>query len=219
MVNAGQQVGQERDAAEATVPVFATPVRREGERAILVSERSAVWDRPSVAAMVERDRQGEEMFEVGALGPMPTTWTGELVHCRLTSVDALCRQLPRVSVPATYRSFLGALQPQEAGVLRKPISAEDADRIDWTLARVFNWPEDDRAVLMGFMSGRSMRKVAKIVQHLKTQYGIGRGGNKTTVAKRYRALTAQMADEWNRSDVPIDRGTREAWLAASTRGR
>lgn len=219
MVKLGQEAGQERDAAEASVPRFATPVRREGERAILVSERSAVWDRPSPALAKSGAGHGDETYMVGALGPLPSTWTGELVHCRLLSVDAACRQLPRIMVPATYRSFLGALQPEEAGVARRPMTAEDADLIDWTLARIYAWPEDDRAVLMGFMSGRSMRKVAKIVERLKTQHGIGRGGNKDTVGKRYRVLTARMAQEWTASDVPIDRATREVWLAASTRGR
>lgn len=43
---------------------------------------------------------------------------------------------------------------------------------------------------------------------------MGKGANKDSVGKRYRDMTATMADEWNQAREPIDGGTRETWMTA-----
>jgi hypothetical protein len=180
-----------------------------------VSERSAVWDRratplPAVGA--------DNAFDVGALGPMPTEWTADLVHCRLLSVDALARRLPRVKVPAHYRSFLGDLQPQDAAPGRmKPLSSDEEQRLDWTLARIYSFGPIDRAVLMGVMSGRSLQTVSKITLAIaaRGEAAGDKGLKKPSVAYRYRRNTEMLAQSWQLLNLRIDDGTIECWQAAS----
>lgn len=95
--------------AEGVVSVPWTPIDRGDARAILISERSARFDRrmPSLPALDEAP-----IVDAGALGPMPMEWTADLVHCRLLTVDAIARRLPRVRLPASYRSFLGRRMPR-----------------------------------------------------------------------------------------------------------
>jgi len=74
-----------------------------------------VFDRPLPALQ----QQAEEPEIVTALGPLPTQWTWDLVHCRLLSVHAIACILARVLVPATYRSWLGtcSLRRRRIGIV------------------------------------------------------------------------------------------------------
>lgn len=211
MTNTGTAAVQKRDtpvqadeAAQIGTPWQPRP--DDGSRAVLVSERRAVFlrkaDTPVYAELPE---------EVTGLGPMPTDWTWDLVHCRLVSVHALFVRLPPPRVPALYRSFLGNLQPQEAGPLRRPLSPAEDARLNWTWDRLFCWSEIDRAVLMGVMSGKSLSMISKITFAIAARHG-GDPLRKTAVHKRYRRNTTTMAEEWKAARVPVDEATCETWL-------
>jgi hypothetical protein len=220
MVKVGQEVGRCRDGAgrsevapEVVVSVPWAPVDRGDARAILVSERSARFDRrmPSLPPLSEAPVVG-----LGALGPMPMEWTWDLVHCRLLSVYAIACRLPRVSLPANVRSILGLMQPQDAAPgPRRVLTDDDTRRLDWTLTRLAAWSEIDRAVLMGIMSGKSVREVSKSTIAIAARFG-SKGLQKSAVHDRYRRNTTIMAAEWNGAGEPIDEVTRECWLIAST---
>ena len=190
MGNNAERSETEDCAAEGVVSVPWAPLDRGDARAILVSERSARFDRrmPSLPPIDEAPG-----VDVGALGPLPTDWTWDLVHCRLLSVHAIAKQLPRAAVPSTYRSFLGAMQPEEAIAVRhKPLTAEATERFDWTFSRLYAWSERDRAVVMGVMAGLSLRKIAKITTILAARIGC-EPLSKSSISRHYRALTTTMA--------------------------
>lgn len=220
MVKAGQTVGRERDKAEPSVPVamqadavqFPWTPRTDDRRAILVSERATVFDRPAEAvakALVQPEIET-------AMGPLPSQWTFDLVHCRLLAVHAMACELPRVHVPPTYRSFLGNLQPSEAGRRRRVLTDEDTRRFDWTMSRVDAFAEIDRVVIKGVMSGHSLADVAKASVVWARRFG-GSGLSKTSVHRRYRTVTTMMAAEWADLGEAIDLDTREVWLDRASR--
>jgi hypothetical protein len=220
MAKAGQTMGQERDEvgltakADEIVSVPWVALDRGDTRAILISERSARFDRrmPSLPPIEEAP-----VVDVGAFGPMPIEWTWDLVHARLLSVDAIARQLPRVRLPAVYRSFLGELQPQDAVPGRQRVlTDEHTKRLDWTMTKLHAWSEIDRAVLMGVMSGRSLNKIVKIIAGIVARRG-GEALQRSAVHKRYRRNTTAMAEDWNREGVPVDADTRECWLNVASK--
>lgn len=197
MVKSGTAPVQERDAA-------VQPDR--AARAVLVSDRHAVWLNPLAPI--------EEVEQAGASrrGPMPTQWTHDLVHCRLVAVNALTRALPRLAMPSELRSFLTAMQPQEAAPGRRRVLTDaDTQLIDWTMTRIWLWSEIDRAVLMGFMTGTKPETISRITFEIAARRG-GTGIKRPTVYKRYRQLTTVMAEEWKQVGEPIDNVTRECWL-------
>ena len=213
MTKSGTEPVRQRDEAVQPPLVTKTPVRGPDERAVLLSERSAVWDRRAspLPPIVEPD------YEVGALGPMPSDWTADLVHCRLVCVAALARRLPRVKVPPTYRSFLGGLQPQDAVAGRhRPLTDEEATIFDWTMARLYLWSEIDRAVVMGVMAGHKLKQISAVTFGIAARHG-GTPLKKSAVHKRYHRRTAMMADEWKAARVPVDAATRECWLNVASK--
>lgn len=211
MIKVVTETVQERDAAVRSSSII--PGRGPDERAVLVSERSAVWDRrsPGLPPLVD------DAVDLGPLGAMPESWAHDLVHCRLVRVSALMRRLPRAKVPAGYRSLLGLLQPEEPGIAPRPLSTEEERCLDWTWARVNAWSDTDRAIVMGMMSGQSLRKIAKITQRLAWVYGIGKAIGKDTVRSRYLEICRTMAAEWIGAGEQIDRATRECWLALASK--
>jgi hypothetical protein len=213
MGNNAERSENEEVEAEGVVSVPWASVDRGDARAILVSERSARFDR----RMPSLPPDGEApVVDVGALGPMPMEWTADLVHCRLLTVDAIARRLPRPRLPASYRSFLGEMQPQDdaAPGRRRVLTDDDTRRFDWTMTRLAAWSEIDRAVLMGVMTGRSATQVSKITFGIAARFG-GKGLKRSTVQDRYRRNTTIMAAEWNAVGEPIDDDTRQCWLIAS----
>lgn len=231
MSRMGHKVGLKRDARDATVPavpavgfdpfeVRTVPWQpRAGDddrRAILASERSAVFDRPSADVLKAREEEGEAATspDVGALGPVPNDWTPDLVHCRLVSVYWLCAELPRIQWPMQYRSVLEQLQPatMTAPGRRRVLSGTDMDRIDWTLSCVCRCREDDQLILRGFMAGLSLRDIAEELRRLRSHgIGLGKGVGKDAVLRRYRALAASLAEQWSAHREPIDADTRRVW--------
>lgn len=210
MVKAGQAAGQKRDDPVVTVPW--TPRADDGRRAILTSERSAVFERPMPAP--SDDDPGDVVDEAAPFEPMPEHWTSDLVHCRLVSVYWLCANLPRIQWPAQYRSVLEQLQPatEAAPGRRRVLSSEDMDRIDWTLACVCRHREDDQLILRGFMAGLSLRDIAEELQRLRAHgIGLGKGVGKNAVGRRYRTLLANLAEQWIATGEPIDTDTRRVW--------
>ncbi|WP_425065105.1 hypothetical protein [Reyranella sp.] len=210
MSEAVQEPVQRRDGAGQAPLVTKQVVRGPDERAVQVTERHVVWDRP----VVHPPTIDEPAFDVGALGPIPTEWTHDLVHCRLIAVDRMARRLSPVKVPSDYRSFLGVFQPQEASVRRAPLTPEEVVRFDWTWTRISRWPERDRAIIMGIMAGHSVRDVEKVLAR-----GAAKGRfdalKRSGISKRYKAIRTEMAREWIGLREVIDLDTREAWLSTS----
>lgn len=180
-------------------------------RAVLVTPRHAVFDRklPLPATSVAPDAV------VGGLGQLPTEWTPELVHCRLLSVAAMARRLPRVRLPADVRSFLGELQPQDVAFGRpEPLTEDQSQRFDWTMARLYAWGDINRAILMGVMMGRSFETISKITLVIEGRTG-SKGLKRSGIYKRWRTVAATMAEEWNAVGEPIDEATRACWVDRS----
>ena len=117
-----------------------------------------------------------------------------------------------MKVPATYRSFLGELQPQDAAPrLDRGLSAEEAQLVDWTLARLSAWGSIDKAVLMGVMAGKSFKTISKVTFGIARREG-GSGLAKTSVQRRYHRNTRIMAEAWQLLGLPIDGATQKCWL-------
>jgi hypothetical protein len=213
MVKTG--TASERDRNEPVQPET-RPIesfRGHGERAVLVSERHAVWDRRADALPAAAD----PVYDLGPFGPMPTEWTADLVHCRLLYVNALARRLPRARVPAGYRSYLSELQPQEAArAPLKALSSEEEKRLDATLAQLQAFGSIDKAVLMGMMAGCKPATISKVTFGIAAREG-GSGIKRPTVYKRYQRSLQAIAEEWNRLSVSIDDGTRTCWLNEASR--
>jgi hypothetical protein len=182
--------------------------REQGERAVLVIERHAVWDRRADALPVV----AEPAFDLGPFGPMPAEWTPDLVHCRLLNANVLARQLPRAKAPTSYRSFLGELQPQDATSLpMKALTSEEEKRLDATLARLQSFGSIDKAVLMGMMAGCKPATISKVTFGIAAREG-GSGLKRPTIYKRYQRNLQVIAESWNKLSVPIDDGTKNCWL-------
>lgn len=216
MIKAGQtsgtEVGQnfeESHLAQSALKPWSP--RTDDSRAVLVTPRHAVFDRK--LSLPEPALEADAV--VGVLGPLPTEWTHDLVHCRLLSVAALARRLPRVRLPADVRSFLGELQPQDVAVGRpERLTDDQTQRFDWTMARVYAWGDINRAILMGVMMGRSFETISKITLGIQARTG-SKGLKKTAIFNRWRRLAATMAEEWNAAGEPIDAATCACWLDRS----
>jgi hypothetical protein len=112
----------------------------------------------------------------------------------------------------SYRSFLGELQPQDAAPGRsRGLTQEETRRFDWTMSRLLAWPDIDRAVLVGMMTGKSLRLIAKITEEMAARIG-GKPYKKSTVSDRYRYMTTVMANDWIAVKEPIDETTRKCWM-------
>ena len=217
MNKAVQEAGQRRDgpvqAEEAAVPLKPWTPRTDGKVLLQVSERTTAFVAPTAPLPPTADQV--ERIDPAVMGEVPTSWTWDLVHCRLQVVAASAQRLPDVKLPGGLRSFLGALQPQSSRFIR-PLSPAEVTQLDWTWLRISAHSEVDRAVLMGVMFGLKLSTIVKITTQLAAQ-GIGVDRpirSKTAVHRRYRTLTTAMAKAWNdRLREPIDRHTREAWIA------
>lgn len=220
MVEAVQKAVRGRDGAvqapEVEVVRFPwSPRPDDGSRAILVNERHAVWDKRVPAPEVVEQQTELEDVDVGALGSMPTVWTPDLVHCRLQAAATISKKLPRVVLPPMWRSFLGALQPQDAApVGRGQLTDEETALLDWVMARLYVFDEEDRAVVMGVMSGRSFEKIAVVVAGIVSRHG-GRVIKKAGIHRRYWRFCSLMANDWNEAGEPIDARTFRVWLKAA----
>jgi len=222
MSEAVRRAVRKRDGAPAPVPpkaeaIASTPwaPRTDDRRAILVSERSAVFDRPAAIPPVAADIVTAGI-ETTSLGPVPTAWTPDLVHCRLVLAYTQASTLPRILWPADVRSALGQLQPQAPGALRRPLGEAELSVLDWTWTLVWRLGEDDRSIVRGFMSGASLRDIASDLKALQARgIGIGKAIGKSSVGKRYRDITGAWAKDWDRRGEPIDRNTLEVWSAAA----
>ncbi len=220
MSKPGQTVGQTRDEVGQTDnPFYVAPgnpawkPRTDGLKALLVSERTTVFDRP--LPVVEASAEAD-IGPATALGPMPTTWTHDLVHCRLVLVYTEASKLPRILWPDGIRSMLGQLQPQPPGEVRRPLGEAELAVLDWTWTLVWRLGEDDRSIVRGFMAGAGLREIAAELKKLQSQgIGLGKGVSKDSVPKRYRTITSGWAEDWNRAEQPIDRGTLKVWETAA----
>jgi hypothetical protein len=132
------------------------------------------------------------------------------------SVAGLVRRLPPPKMPAMLRSFLGNLQPQDLPErISKPLGPAETVRPDWTRSRIMAWPIDDRVILQGMMTGKSVRFITRLLEQLAALGEIERTLKKSSISPRDHKITATMACEWNQAGETIDEATREVWLSAA----
>jgi hypothetical protein len=187
MIKAGQTAVQERDEAVQAEKVYSQPKRRPGDRAVLVSERSTVFDRPAVI-----EAETIDPLE-GIADPIwdhrnGTVWTPDLVHCRLLDVGATIARLPSPLVRG-YVTLLGDAALSDGDTPRRgPPSAAEITLADWTWSELLRRPATQRAILMGMAFDLSLRKMAeklKVHRRVVTRYYLG---ERRALAARWIAL-------------------------------
>jgi hypothetical protein len=118
--------------------------RQPGERAVLVSERSAVWDRP--AAPVEPDRPIEAIADPIWDHADGRRWTPDLVHCRLLAVGSTIARLPS-PLRRGFVSLLADVALDQGREIRRPPTAAEISLADWTWAELLRRPDMQRPIL------------------------------------------------------------------------
>lgn len=204
---------QQRDALQTAVPV-ADPVtsvawkpRADGLRAILVSPRTTVFDRPVVAPVIST--VGEQLDEIA--DPIwnhqeGRVWTPDLVHCRLLNVGDTISCLP-----SPYRrSFVSlladvALDERDREIRRTP-SPVEVTIADWTWSQLLKRPDRQRAILQAMAFGASVRSVARMLERRSAEKVA-----KTSVSRWYLAERRQLAAIWVREKQPVDQQAFDRW--------
>lgn len=201
MIKAVQSAGQQRDEA---VQAAAAPIRDhrvDGKRAILVSERATVFDRPSAETtpIDEAVAISDPIWNHKGL----TSWTPDLVHCRLLVTGEIVKRMPPV-VRRGFVSQLGNIAITEASVARNiPLTPAEISLADWTLWEIMGRPHRD--MLLAACFGYSADKIAETVR------ARGEKISGPTVQRRYLAEKRVLAAQWQAGKVALDRPTIERW--------
>lgn len=205
MIKPVQKAGQGRYGAGTRVPVPSVPSNRQpGERAVLVSERSAVWDRAATPATPERPIEAiADPIWDHADG---RRWTPDLVHCRLLAVGSTIARLPS-PLRRGFVSLLADAALDHGREIRRPPTAAEISLADWTWAELLKRPDTQRAILQAMACGASVRKVAELLAR--------RGWNvkKSTVGSWYINERRYLAARWQEQKHPVDRESFDRWQA------
>jgi hypothetical protein len=203
MKEAGQAAGQERDAGGTGERTYKQLQRRPGDRAILVSERATVFDRPAPETLpVDPALAISDPIWNNAGG---TRWTPDLVHCRLLIVGEIITRMPG-TIRRSFVSVLGNLALSEVAPARRPpLSPAEITLADWTWQQLIEQPEDMRQLLQARAFDLSFDKIA---QQLKAR---GRDVSKSTVANWYTDGRRSLAAAWQRLDHPVDGPSFDRW--------
>lgn len=207
MGKVGQVVGQTRDkvgqTAEAVVSVPWTP-RADDKRAILVSERATVFDRPAPAPAAPDPLQ--EITDPVWNHRAGRVWTPDLVHCRLLNVGDTIARLPS-PLRRGYVSLLAdvALDARDVEVRRPPTPAE-ITIADWTWSELLKRPATQRAILQAMAFGASVRSVSAMLARQQTAKVA-----KTTISRWYLEERRQLAAIWVKEKRPVDQATFDRW--------
>jgi hypothetical protein len=187
--------------------------RADGKVVLQLSERATVFvdPTPPMATPIEAaDRVDPPVY-----GEVPNVWTWDLVHCRLLTVAEWTSRLPAPRRPASVRSFLGALQPQEPSRRSLPMTPAQGELFDWTWDCLSRHSEPDRAVLMGTMCGKELADVLAVLRGLKDRGAAGDQrvpATKQALLRRYRTLATGIALDWCELQHPIDPDTCRLWV-------
>lgn len=184
-------------------PLFPPVVRGPGERAVLVSERSAVWDKPS-AAVVPADA-APEVTDPAWDHQGGTVWTPDLVHCRLLVVGEITLRMPG-SLKRSLVSFLGNLVVSDNAVARRaPLTPQEITLADWTWAALIKLPLVRFNILQARAFGVSYDKITEAMHER------GRRESKTTVKRWEMADRRRLATDWQEARHGVDALSFERW--------
>lgn len=178
--------------------------RTDGKNALLVSERTTVFDRPAVVPVVAVDP-----IEEIAAGDAPSLqWTADLVHCRLLNVgDTIAR------LPSPLRKRYVSVLSDEGRTPKRPPSPAEISIADWTWSQLLKRPTTQRSILQAMAFGASGEDVAKM---------LSRGGmrvHRATVIRWYMSERKQLAMLWVMERQLVDQGTHERWRGLFERHR
>jgi hypothetical protein len=177
--------------------------RQPDERAVLVSERSAVWDRP--AAPVEPDRPIEAIADPIWDHADGRRWTPDLVHCRLLCVGSTIARLPS-PLRRGFVSLLGDVAlGEQTREIRRPPTAAEITLADWTWAELLQRPDTQRSILQAMACGASVRKLAELLERR------GWKVKKSTVGSWYLNERRYLAARWQDLKHPVDRESFDRW--------
>lgn len=196
MSKVGQTVGQKWDGNKMTVPLT--------KRAVLVSERHAVWDRPVPAPLPASPLEA-------VIDPIwnhhdGRVWTPDLVHCRLINVGDTIARLPS-PLRRNYVSLLGDIALSELDrAPRRPPTPAEISIADWTWSELLKRPATQRTILQAMACGASVRSVSAMLARL---------GNKkiqkSTVANWYLSERRALAADWIKARQLVDGAAFERW--------
>lgn len=205
MKQAVQAPVQERDK-----PVQATDTglkpwtpRSDGKRALLVSERATVFDRPAPGLAPADPLQAISDPIWSDEGG--TRWTPDLVHARLLLTGEVVRRMPG-PLRTRYVCTLGRIAMVEGAAppaKRIAPTPQEITLADWTLERIM--ARAHRQVLIASAFGFSGDKIAEVM----TAKGKRISGR--TVRDVYLNERRIMAGHWQSDLVPVDGPSRQRW--------
>lgn len=203
MVKTGTEEVQERDRpVQAKEGSFPWRPRVDDKRAVLVTERSAVFDRlaevPPAPAPIEDIRDPIWDHKHGRV------WTPDLVHCRLLNVGDTIARLPS-PMKRGYVSLLGDILLDDGREVRRPPTAAEISVADWTWSELIKRPATQRCLLQAMAFGASVRTVSKLLARTGTKV------QKSTVANWYLSERRALAGTWQASRHLVDGSAFERW--------
>lgn len=207
MVEALQKPLQDRNEALQTERTYKQITRRPGDRALLVSERTTVFDRPR-ADLAPVDPVAEISDPIWNHHEF-RAWTPDLVHCRLLVCGDTIKRLPP-GLRVGFVSQLGSLAISEMPVGRRVApSPGEISALDWTWPRLIRLqagePSTIQRILMAAAFGASLDQIVKVLG----ASGIAKG--KSTVQRWYMAEKLRLAADWQACHHPVDIATVRHW--------
>jgi hypothetical protein len=206
MNKAVQEAVQDRDGAVHPARTYTQLQRRPGDRAILVSERATVFDRPRAdLAPVDPSTEISDPIWAAQDKAGRPRWTPDLVHCRLLVVGEIITRMPGHTRKA-FVSILGNLALSEVSIAaRAPLSPAEITLADWTWQQLIEQPEDTRQLLQARAFELSFDRIA---QQLRAR---GREVSKSTIATRYTEARRTLAGTWQQLKHPVDPTSFDRW--------
>lgn len=179
--------------------------RTDGLQAILVNQRTTVFDRPAEvpAAVVDPVADITDPIWDHHEGRV---WTPDLVHCRLLNVGDTITRLPS-PVRRGYVSLLGdAALADHDRAIKAPPSAAEISIADWTWSQILKRPDQERAILQAMAFGASAQKVAKMLARVRAS-----SVSKPTISRWYMAERRRLAAGWAADRHLVDEATFDRW--------
>jgi hypothetical protein len=193
---------QPAEPAVATITAPWVP-RADGKTALLVSERTTVFDRKLPPPVETVEVAADPIWDDKA----GTAWTPDLVHCRLLLMAETIQRLPEV-LRKRYVSQIGRIAVSEgASERRSPPTPSQISLADWTLERLFELPERTRQLLIARAYGFSYDK---IVERFAAS-GKSKGNDKKAIIAWDRDARRYIAADWQGRKHALDLATYERW--------
>lgn len=200
-----QPVRKRDEAVQAEEVKFPWSPRTDGKRALLVNERSTVFDVKAAALQPVDPVEGisDPIWDHKA----GSRWTPDLVHCRLIVAGEIVKRLPPV-LRSGYVSQLGSIAISEMSMDRRiPPSPAEITLADWTLTEIMA-RRHRQQMLLAALFGLSFDRIAEAL------HARGQQASKTTVQRWYLAERRVLAGQWQ-----VRRSETQAKIDGITFGR